>query len=115
MADKKKDAAMKHMGEVKPKEGKEKRHVDEMHIKRGAKGGFVVHHDMKGGEKEHEEKRTGPHVIANADDLHDHIDEHMGDQPAAGEGEAPGGADPAAAAPAPGAGPDPTQQVGQGM
>lgn len=97
MADKK-AGVMKHMGQVKEGEKKPaKRHVHKMEIERGAKGGFVAHHHMKGGEKEHEESRTGPHVIADTDALHDHMDEHMGDQPAAGEGEAPGGADPNAA------------------
>ena len=100
----KKESAMKAMGAVKEGEKKPvKRHVDEMHIKRGANGGFVVHHDMKGDEKEHEERRTGPHVISSMDDMHDHMDEHMADQPDAGAGTAPGGEDPAATPPDPAA------------
>lgn len=94
----KKSKVMEHMGSVKEKEAKPvKRHVHKMEIERGANGGHVVHHEMRGG-KEGEPSRTGPHVIANNDELHDHVDEHMGDQPAAGEGEMPGGADPDAAA-----------------
>jgi hypothetical protein len=90
------EAAKRAMGTMKKEEKPAKRHVHKMEIERGAKGGFVAHHEMRGGEEKHESSRTGPHVIANTDDLHDHIDENMGDQPDAGAGEAPGGEDPAA-------------------
>lgn len=105
MADKK-SRVMSHMGEVKERDKKPvKRHVHKMEIERGAHGGYVVHHHMKGGEKEHEGERTGPHVIPSHEDLQDHVADTMGDQPDAGAGQAPGGADPAAAAPAPGGDP----------
>lgn len=90
MADKKKNAVMEHMGAVREKAKKtEKRHVHKMTIERARSGGHIVHHEMRGG-AEGEGSDGGNHVLPDNDALHAHIDQHMGDQPAAGEGEEPG-------------------------
>lgn len=78
-----KSAVMDSLG--KSKAGKKvKKHVHEMRIERGASGGFAVHHTMKDKEGNHH-GTNGPHIMANADQLHDHVDAMMGDQPASGQ------------------------------
>ncbi len=53
-------------------------HAHSMHIRRGAKGGFIaVHHPEPGGEDMSDQE----HPVANMDDLHAHMDQAMGDQP----------------------------------
>jgi hypothetical protein len=89
MADKKK-AVHRAMGEApESKKKTEKRHVHKMTIERARSGGHIVHHEMRGG-AEGESTDGGSHVVPDNDALHDHLEEHMGDQPAAGEGEEPG-------------------------
>ena len=82
-------------------------HAHSVHIKRGKSGGFVVTHHQ-------EPNADGPadmpedHVVGSMDDLHQHLDQAMGDQPPA-----PSSAPPemAQAGPAP-AGPAPAAQPG---
>jgi hypothetical protein len=117
MADKQKEAAMKHLGEVEEKKEKPaKRHVHKISFERAKGGGFVVHKEMRGGKTGEHEEDHHTSVASSKDAAHDHLDEAMGDQPDEGEGEAPGvGQDPAAAGPEPGTGPAPAAQIGQGM
>ena len=102
MADKKKAAAMKGMGEVKEKKAKpEERHVHKISFERARGGGFTVHREMRGGkpEEHHEDHHTS--IASTKDAAHDHLDDAMSDQP--DEGEEPAGAEPAPPPPEPGA------------
>lgn len=64
---------------------KPKTHVHKVEVERGKKGGYVTHHEMRDKEGNMHESRRGPHVIASKKDLQAHMDEHLGDQPDAGE------------------------------
>ena len=67
---------------------KRKTHTHSMKIERGASGGHVVHTEKHFGKGPHSEGHShteGPHVVADNKSLHDMIDEHMGDQPEAGD------------------------------
>lgn len=83
---------------------KSKSSAHEMHIKRAHGGGFIVTHHPK---KKHPMDDSEPeqHVVPDADALANHVQQNMGDQPAAGEG--PAEPEQAQAAPAPA--PMPTQ------
>ena len=103
--DKKKEAAMKAMGDVKEKEPKpEPRHVHKISFERAKGGGFVVHREMRGGKPGEHAENHHTSVASTKDAAHDHLDDAMADQPDEGEGEAPGGADPAAQQEPPAAG-----------
>ena len=78
-------AIMNSLGPSKPGK-KVKKHVHEMQVRRGASGGYVVNHEMRDKEGNHQ-GTTGPHVIMDKAALHSHMDEHMGDQPPAGSGD----------------------------
>ena len=63
-------------------------HTHGMRIERGASGGHVVHtqkHFGKGPHSEGHSHEEGPHAVPDNKALHAMIDEHMGDQPEAGE------------------------------
>lgn len=77
----------------------------EVHIKRAHGGGFVVKHHKKHKPGQLDQGEPEDHVISDMDQLKAHLDDHLGDQPPAGEGPAPE----QAAAPAPQA---PTPQMG---
>lgn len=77
-----------------------KHHVHEMHVRRAAGGGYIARHDMADESGAPANMLGGgaspEHILPDADALHAHMDEHMGDQPAMGEappppGGAPGG------------------------
>jgi hypothetical protein len=72
-----------------------------IHVRRGKSGGFVAQHHFKGDEngavQEPEE-----HVLGSMDDLQNHMQENMGDQPPAPQ--APPEPNPAQAGPQPAAG-----------
>jgi hypothetical protein len=116
MKDGKKEAAMKHMGEVEEKKPKaEKRHVHKISFERARGGGFTVHKEMRGGKPEEQHENHHTSIASTKDAAHDHLDEAMGDQPDEGEADpnaepAPPAPDPAAAA---GAGAPPMPGAGQ--
>ena len=98
----KESRAKSAMGGKKSSSKKSKHKVHKMHITRGASGGFSVEHEappsddgsMPMGPGE------GPHVVSDIDAMKQHLQDHMGDQPAAPSSPAPVAAAPAAAAPA---------------
>lgn len=108
--------AKEHEKAKKAMGGSEEKHkgskVSHMEIHRADGGGFIVHHHheaekSKEGHMEH--KPMTRHVVNDADDLGDHVQQTMGDQPAAGEAPDPddqpaGDPGQSAAAPAPAAG-----------
>lgn len=73
---------------------------DEIHIRKGASGGFIAKHHHKANKDDGNTPDSSEHVLSDLSQLHDHIDDQMGDQPDAGTA-------PAAApvAPPPAAGP----------
>lgn len=78
--------------------GKKKTHVHGMHIRRAANGGFIARHEMADEDGNPAiDAGANEHIIPDMDAAHDHLDAHMGDQPAAGDQQA--------AAPAAGAAP----------
>lgn len=92
------EAAKRGMsGEKKGEQGREsaktkKAKVHRMEIERADGGGYIVHHhheQPKDKEGMSEHRPMTKHVVADADDLADHVQEHMGDQPAAGEAPEP--------------------------
>jgi hypothetical protein len=103
---KEKKAVMDHLGKDAPSEKKSKKyHVHRMTIERADHGGHMVHHDTRD-----EDGNPGPSqsaVIPDNEALGQHVQDMMGDQPAAGQGQ------PAA----PQQEPDPSQdmQAGQGQ
>lgn len=81
---------MEHHDEVKralgghQKEGKRKLHVKREETERADNGGFhrVLHfHDSETGEHHH----TEHHILPDTEAANEHFEQHMGDQPAAGE------------------------------
>lgn len=93
-------------------------HTHGVHYERASNGGYVAHVHKHHGKGPHSEghSHSEEHVIPDKEALAAHMDEHMGDQPAAGEmpgtppepEEAGGGGGAAAAPPeAAGAGPMP--------
>lgn len=84
---------------------KKAHHVTGMHIRRAANGGFIAHHDMADEDGNPAVDPGGQdHIIPSMDAAHAHLDQHMGDQPDAGDEEADAGAGAAAGAPPPDAG-----------
>lgn len=91
--------AKKPTGKVHSTMGGKSKPVHRMHIRRGAKGGFIAeHHFKRQGEEMPEEPEE--HVISDLQGLHDHMDEHMADQPDQQSAPAPA---PVQAGPMPGA------------
>jgi len=92
-------------------------HTHGVHYERAANGGYVAHVHKHHGKGPHSEghSHSEEHVLPDKEAMLEHMDEHMGDQPAAGEmappqepEEAGGGGGPAAAPQADaGAGPGP--------
>jgi hypothetical protein len=69
------EMAAHRLGKDKPKHMK--KHLKELHVKEAHTGGYMVHkHDGKGGVTEH--------VASDLDQVHDHMEDHMG-QPNDGE------------------------------
>lgn len=96
---KEKEHVMQHLGKDKPagKKHEKKLHTHEMHIKRADHGGHIVHHHMR--DEDGNEAGTQTAVVPDNEALGQHVQDAMGDQPAAGEGAPPQTApDPAAAA-----------------
>lgn len=75
---------------------------DEIHIRKGASGGFIAKHHHKS-DKEGNTPDSSEHVLSDLSQLHDHIDDQMGDQPDAGTAPAAAPVAPPPAAPAGGA------------
>ena len=73
-----------------------------MHIRRATGGGFIARHDLADEAGNPAGGAAPEHVLPDMDAAQAHLDDHMGDQPAAGEA-------PDAAAPPPQAGPDAQQ------
>lgn len=93
------------LGGKKSGSKKEKKHSDgkkphEIHIRKGASGGFIAKHHHKADENG-ETPESQEHVLSDMSQLHDHLDDQMGDQPDAGTAPAPAAA-PAAMPPAAG-------------
>lgn len=65
-----------------PKDAEPKKEVHELHIKKGANGGFIVKHIHKMPHLHPDEE----HVASHMDEMHDHLEEHMG-EPDEGEEE----------------------------
>lgn len=91
-----------HMGGGKPKE-KSSSHAKphEMHIKRAHGGGFIVKHHHKTDPMTGMTPDSEDHVVADPEQLQQHVADNMGDQPPAGTPM------PQPQAPAPQAGPMP--------
>lgn len=83
---KEKPAVMHHLGSEKSgKDKPKKHHVHEMTIKRADGGGHIVHHHMRD-----EDGNDGPiqsHVVPDNEALGQNVQDAMGDQPAAGQGQ----------------------------
>jgi hypothetical protein len=68
-------------------EGGEKLHTHGVHYERAGNGGVIAHvhrHTGKPG-VDHAHHHTEEHVLPDTEAAQAHLDEHMGDQPAAGE------------------------------
>lgn len=93
------EGALAHKEDEFKKEHHPKKHLKEMRVRRGHKGGYVVehHHQMPDVHPMEE------HPMSSTDDLHDHIENHMG-EPNPGEAEADAGNGMAAAPMSPMAG-----------
>lgn len=81
------------LGGKKSGSKKEKKHSDgkkphEIHIRKGASGGFIAKHHHKADENG-ETPESQEHVLSDMSQLHDHLDDQMGDQPDAGTMPAP--------------------------
>lgn len=74
------------------KEGgkKKKEHVHGVHVRRAAGGGYIARHEMADEEGNPSGNAAPEHVINDPEALQAHMQEHMGDQPAAGAAPAPG-------------------------
>jgi hypothetical protein len=73
-------------GEHKPAEKKKKsgKKVKGMHVRRATSGGFIVKHDMDASaEPTGKPMEQEEHVIPDIAALHDHMEQHMGDEEAA--------------------------------
>jgi hypothetical protein len=58
----------------------------EIHIKRAHGGGFIAKHHKKKKAGQLMDEEPQEHVLADLDQLKQHMDDHMGDQPPAGQG-----------------------------
>lgn len=79
-------------------------HTHGVHYERAHNGGYIAHVHKHHGKGPHSEghSHTEKHVIPSHEDMQAHMEEHMGDQPEAGEMEAPQPqAEPEGAAPNP--------------
>jgi len=102
----KKEKKEKKEPEKKDKKSKKKggKRVKEMHVRRGASGGYIAKHDF---ERPTDASQPMPeseeHILPDMEALHDHMDEHMGEeqQEAAGGGEPQAPASQGAPAPEP--------------
>jgi hypothetical protein len=74
---------------------KGKTHTHGVHYERAANGGYIAHVHKHHGTGPHSEghSHSEEHVLADKDALAEHLDQQMGDQPAAGEMEPPQEAD----------------------
>lgn len=73
------DAAASVLGGGKPKEKTGKLKVQEVHIRRGHAGGFIVKHDLEDeGGSPHPKQHVYP--LATMEDLRKHFDAHMGEE-----------------------------------
>lgn len=80
------DRAKSHMGGGKKSSKKSESRGDkphEMHIKRAHGGGFIVKHHPKHKPGQMDDEAT-EHVVPDADQLAQHVQDNMGDQPPAG-------------------------------
>jgi hypothetical protein len=81
------EAARKALGGKEGHEKGAKLHTHGVHYERAGNGGLIAHvhrhTGMPGGEHAHH--HTEEHVLPDADAAQEHLEEHMGDQPAAGE------------------------------
>lgn len=80
------ERAKSHMGGGKSKKSESKSSGEkphEMHIRRAHGGGFVVTHHKKKSSMMDQSDPT-EHVVPDADQLAQHVQDNMGDQPPAG-------------------------------
>jgi len=83
---KEKSAVMSHLGSEKSgKDKPKKHHVHRMTIERADGGGHIVHHHLR--DEDGNEGPTQSHVVPDNESLGANVQEAMGDQPAAGEGQ----------------------------
>jgi len=68
-------------GKSKPKSS-----AHEIHIKRAHGGGFIAKHHKKKKAGQIQDEEPQEHVLADLDQLKQHMDDHLGDQPPAGQG-----------------------------
>ena len=61
--------------------GKSKNKPHGAHIKRGHSGGFHVTHHFKPTADDGQTPEDTEHVVPSLEALHDHLDQHFGDQP----------------------------------
>lgn len=96
----------------KKKSESRKTHTHGVHYERADNGGIRAHVHKHFGAGPHSEghSHTEEHVLANHEDAQEHFDDHMGDQPEAGEMQPPEPAEQEQAGA--GAGADPTQAAG---
>jgi hypothetical protein len=77
------EAIKKALGEHKAG----KTHTHGVHYERAANGGYIAHVHKHRGPGPHSEghSHSEEHVLPDKDAMAEHMEEHMGDQPAAGE------------------------------
>lgn len=73
------------------KGGKSKTHTHGVHYERADNGGYRAHVTKHHGAGPHSEghSHTEEHILPDKEAMMDHMDQHMGDQPPAGEMEPP--------------------------
>lgn len=78
------DRAKAGMGGGRGKSSKSAARPSEMHIKRGHTGGFIVTHHHK-----HPAAEPSTHAVQDTEQLLQHVQDNMGDQPPTGSAPAP--------------------------
>jgi hypothetical protein len=72
-----------HKPAEKDKKKKSGKKVKGMHVRRATSGGFIVKHDMDTSEEPGKPMEQEEHAIPDIAALHDHMEQHMGDEEAA--------------------------------
>jgi hypothetical protein len=95
MAEKKSktEEKVKHaLGREDGEDREKKHHVHGMHIRRAHNGGFIARHELADEDGNPAEgQATQEHILPDMDSAHAALDQHMGDQPAAGAAGEPQG------------------------
>lgn len=85
---KEKEKVMKHLGEEKSSKGKTRKlHTHKLTIERADHGGHIIHHHMR--DEDGQDAGVQTATAADNDEMAQHVQGAMGDQPPAGEGAPP--------------------------